>query len=446
MLRRAGHASVACASDGRQAMELLARERISVVITDLGMPHIPGETLLQQVSESHPDIPVIVLTARNEVDTAVRCMQAGAADYLVKPVDRDRLLASLRNVLETRSIRAEAIAVREGLLGDPSRRHEAFGGIQSTNQGMVNALHYLEVFARSSHPVLITGETGVGKELAARAVHDISGRKGPFVTVNVGAVDDTLFADTLFGHARGGFTDARDAREGQVASAAGGTLFLDEIGTLSDASQVKLLRLLQTGDYLPVGSDRPRQCSARILAATNIDVARRSAAGEGFRRDLYFRLQAHHVALPPLRKRPDDIPRLGASCLEAEARRTGRATPTVPPMLFRLLQSYDFPGNVRELENMCQRAVALHERGVLSTRVFREMIAGQRAADLGEAMDEAQESGVRWLPDPMPTLQDLRRIAEDEALRRAGGNQAIAAGMLGVTRQALNQSLAKRGD
>jgi two-component system nitrogen regulation response regulator GlnG len=444
ILGSSGFQKVVCVQDSRQVRDLLSQQRFCAVVTDLGMPHLCGEAVLAQTTENHPEVPVIVMTARNEIEVAVRCIKAGAADYLVKPVEPERFLTSLRTATEARSQRAEAIALREGLLATNYRLHEAFAGIQTESRAMVNALHFLEVFARTPHPILITGETGVGKELAAHAVHAISGRKGPFLAMNVGAIDDTLFAVTLFGHAAGAYTDARGAREGQVASAAGGTLFLDEIGTLPEASQVKLLRLIQNGDYLPVGSDKPRQCNARIVVATNVDVARSAASGGGFRKDLYFRLQAHHVALPPLRKRSEDLPLLVAAFLEAEARSSGRAAPTVSPALFPLLRTYDFPGNVRELQNMCQRALALHERGVLSTGVFREMIAGERGSQKVESAGEEEPRDASWLPYPLPTLKEMDRIIEDEAMRRAFGVQTNAAEMLGITHQAMHQRLAKR--
>jgi len=302
---------------------------------------------------------------------------------------------------------------------------------------------YAEAIARSAHPVLITGETGTGKELVARALHGLSGRCGEVVAVNVAGLDDTMFSDTLFGHAKGAYTGADRPRDGLIASAADGTLFLDEIGDLTVASQVKLLRLLQDGTFYPLGADRPRQSRARVVVATNCDVVRAVSAGT-FRQDLYYRLRTHHLKLPPLRKRTEDLPLLIAHFLQKAARVFGKPVPIVPLALHQLLRSHDFPGNVRELEGMVVDAVARHRGATLSLQSFKDAISIHRSNETGQQPAGTTRSIVDRFPDQLPSLKEAEEALLSEALRRADGNQGAAAAILGISRQALNQRLMRR--
>jgi DNA-binding NtrC family response regulator len=299
----------------------------------------------------------------------------------------------------------------------------------------------VEAVAASPRPLLITGETGVGKELVARAVHALSGRKGNFVPVNVAGLDDHVFADTLFGHRKGAFTNALEARAGLLEQAAGGTLFLDEIGDLSAASQVKLLRLLQDGEYLPLGADIAKRSDARAVVATNQDLESARNSGR-FRKDLYYRLCGHRVHLPPLRERREDLPVLLDHFLGEAARSLEKRRPTPPDELHTLLAVYPFPGNVRELESMVFNAVSLHSAGKLSMDAFKAVIFERQPALAGEA--EGREPPGRLLfPERLPTLKQVEDALVEEALRRAGGNQSIAATLLGITRQAMNKRVNK---
>jgi DNA-binding NtrC family response regulator len=285
VLRAAGISHVETLDDSRAVLPLLASRDVGVLVLDLTMPHISGHTLLGQLAADYPDVPVILLTATNDLETAVQSMQAGATDYLVKPVDGGRLVSSVKRAIELRSLRAEVLSLKERFLTDTPHQREAFADIVTQSPAMFAIFRYVEAIAPSPQPVLITGETGTGKELIAGALHRLSGRTGELVAVNVAGLDDTMFTDTLFGHTRGAFTGADRPREGLLASAGHGTVFLDEIGDLSIASQVKLLRVLQTGSFYPLGADHPRQAAARVVVATNCDVAQAVAAGT-FRRDL----------------------------------------------------------------------------------------------------------------------------------------------------------------
>jgi len=313
---------------------------------------------------------------------------------------------------------------------------------------MLAALQYVEVVAPSRHPLLVTGETGTGKELVGRAIHALSGCRGELVSVNVAGLDDTLFADTLFGHRKGAYTGADQAREGLIARAAGGTLFLDEIGDLSESSQVKLLRLIEDRKYYPLGADVPRETDARIVCATHRSLEAPLSKGR-FRRDLYYRLSGHKVHLLPLRERKEDIPLLVDAFLAEAAQAEGKRKPTPPAELYTLLSTYDFPGNVRELRMMVFDAVLRHTGGVLSLESFRKTVGTRDAPPAGEASPDADApAGPPLLFGGLPRLPTLKEAVDQlvsEALARARDNQGIAASLLGITRQALNKRLVRGG-
>jgi len=443
-LRTQGITNLASCRDARDVPGLLAGGQFAAVLLDLSMPHLSGRDLLPAIVQEHPELPVIVLTGANDVETAVRCMKDGAFDYLLKPLDESRLESALRRAIEIGAVRRENSALKRYLLTDALEHPEAFAGIVTAAKNMRAIFQYAEAVAPTPLPILVTGETGVGKELIARAIHTLSGRSGPFLPVNVAGLDDALFSDALFGHKRGGFTGAERDRPGLVEQAAGGTLFLDEIGDLSPSSQVKLLRLLQEGTYYPIGSDVMKRADIRVLVATNRDLRALQEASGGFRKDLYYRLQAHHLHLPPLRERREDLPLLAAHFLSKAARELGRPAPTPPRELVPLLAQHPFPGNVRELEGLIYDAVSRHRSGVLSLQTFREKTGLTEAAgDSREAPAAAGDAGELPFPDPLPTLKQAEDALVREALRRAGGNQTLAAGLLGLSRRALNNRLSR---
>jgi two-component system nitrogen regulation response regulator GlnG len=443
VLRTSGVAHVLTVDDSRAVMPLLVEQEVGVLVLDLTMPHISGHALLEQVTSEYPDIPVILMTATNDLETAVQCMQTGAIDYLVKPVEKNRLVSSIKRALETRTLRAEVLSLKERLLTDTPHQREAFAEIITQSQAMFAIFRYLEAIAPSPQPVLITGETGTGKELVARALHRLSARPGELVAVNVAGLDDTMFSDTLFGHTRGAFTGAERPRDGLITSTAEGTLFLDEIGDLSVASQVKLLRLLQDGTFYPLGADQPRQSRARIVCTTNGDVVRGVSTGT-FRKDLYYRLRTHHLHLPPLRARPGDLPLLVHHFVDKAAYVLGKAAPTVPLALHQLLKTYSFPGNVRELEALIFDAVARHQGTTLALQSFKDAIADKPHLAAPEQPEAPPTSLAAWFPERLPTFKEVEDALITEALSRADGNQGVAAGLLGMSRQALNKRLSHR--
>ena len=328
-------------------------------------------------------------------------------------------------------------------------RCEDFVSILTQSRRMRSTFQYVEAIACSDEPVLVTGETGVGKEGMVLAVHRVSGRPGKRVSLNVAGLDDHMFSDTLFGHRKGAFTGASETREGLIAQAAGGTLFRDEIGDLTPGSQVKLLRLLQERSYLPLGSDVAKTTDARIVAATNRNLETLLKTN-AFRADLYYRLSTHCIHIPPLRERQEDIPLLADHFLKEAARALNKPTPILPPGFISLLSSHPFPGNIRELRSLIFDAVARHQSGKLSLKSFRKIRerSKKKSATMGppscSVPPEQEGAASLTISGRFPTLEEAECFLFEEAIKRAGGNQGIAATLLGVTRQTVNRWLRRR--
>jgi len=440
-LKSGGIEPVVTLDDSRELLPLLAKQPASVIVIDLNMPYLSGLELLPQLASEFPQIPVIVVTASDEVATVVHCMKNGAFDYLVKPVGAGRLVASVKKALEMSSLSNELNSLKRHLLDGQLNHPEVFDAIVTCNNKMRALFQYVEVIAGTRQPIMISGETGVGKELIALAIHALSKRPGKFVAVNVAGLDDAMFSDSLFGHKKGAFTGADLARDGLIASAAQGTLFLDEIGDLAEASQIKLLRLLQEQEFYPVGSDLMRKSDARIILATNHDLSALVAAGQ-FRKDLYYRLFAHRIHIPPLRERLDDIPLLLDHFLAKAADSMQRKKPTAPPELAVLLSLYPFPGNVRELELMVFDAVARHNGGVLSMESFKSTLGEDRSAvAAARAQGNEGDDPLVSLFGHFPTIAEVEGYLIDQALKMCKGNQGMAASLLGIGRQTLNKRL-----
>ncbi|MCK4765985.1 MAG: sigma-54-dependent Fis family transcriptional regulator [Candidatus Aminicenantes bacterium] len=444
MLKSAGIKNVTTMDDPREVIPFIKKNRASLVVLDLSMPYISGKELLVKISRDFPEIPTIIVTATNEIATAVDCMKNGANDYLLKPVEKNRFISAVKKSLEISYLKNEVSSLKHYLLSDDLKKESAFSHIITSSKKMHAIFKYIEVIADSPFPVLVTGETGAGKELIAKAIYlSGSGHKN-FTAVNVAGLDDTMFSDTLFGHKKGAFTGADSFREGLIAQAAGGVLFLDEIGDLSHRSQVKLLRLVQEKEYYQLGSDLPKKTDARIIVATNRDIQSR-VKEEKFRNDLYFRLSAHQIQIPPLRERLEDIHFLIEHFLEKAAVALNKKKPTPPPELVTLLSTYDFPGNVRELETLVYDAVSRHESGVLSLESFKDVINKERGRLTPGSIDSASNNQpVEQFLQGFPTLKLAEMFLIERAMERAKGNQGIAASILGITRQALNKRLIRK--
>jgi DNA-binding NtrC family response regulator len=432
-----GMHNVLTIDDSREVLALLEKEKVSAIILDLMMPYLSGNELLSRIDGDFPDIPVIVMTAADEVETAVECLKTGAFDYLLKPVDPNRLVSVVQKAIKLNSLESEVSSLKEYLLTDRLEHTEAFAEIITRSKKMRAIFQYAEVISKSGQPILITGETGVGKELMANAIHKLSEVKGPLITVNVAGLDDAIFSDTLFGHKKGAFTGADQSRDGLICKAAGGALFLDEIGDLSRPSQVKLLRLLQGQEYYPLGSDVLKSSDARLIVATNHDLPKLIAAGK-FRKDLYYRLCAYQIHIPPLRERLEDIPLLLDHFIEKASQSLNRARPVPSPRLAAYLTACQFPGNIRELQAMVYEAVARHRAGMLSLESFpgtREAIAASPYSAVAPGALNADE--LCRLFGRFPTMDEMEELLITAAVKLAGGKRGVAASLLGITRQAL---------
>ncbi|HUW69336.1 MAG TPA: sigma-54 dependent transcriptional regulator [bacterium] len=442
LLRFEGYPNIALCERADDAWPVLESRKTLAMVLDLMMPGTDGYAMLERMRAERPDVPVIVATAINDLDTVVRCMKAGAFDYVPKSAETSRLLASLEHAAMIGRLLDDNKALRESLLSAGESLPGYFEPIITRDRKMMDIFRYVVAIARSDKPILITGESGTGKELFAAAVHAASGRAGDLVTVNIAGLDDTMFSDTLFGHKRGAFTGADSDRPGLIERAKGGTLFLDEIGDLPPQSQVKLLRLIEQRIYYPLGADLTRSSDALIVAATNRDLEAACSAGT-FRQDLFYRLETHRIRLPPLRDRSGDIPLLVERFAHCAAEKFKRPSPAIPPELYDLLHTYDFPGNVRELESMVYDAVGRASGHTLALESFKARVFKE------SAQPRAVQSLVGGLFASLSALPTLREASEElirEALSRAGGNQGVAAGLLGLSRPALNRRLRQKDD
>jgi len=435
----AGLTTIVTCQDSRQVMGMLDQGNIGLVLLDLTMPFLSGEELLGQIGEQHPEVTAIVVSGLNQLETAVRCMKLGAFDYFIKTDDADRMVGGVLRAVRMLEMQRNYQEMSTSLASGELRQPEAFSAIVTGDRGMLTVFAYVEAVAKSPQPLLITGESGVGKELVAQAAHRLSGCRGKLVTVNVAGLDDTVFADTLFGHVRGAFTGAEQIRRGMVEDAADGTLFLDEIGDLSIASQVKLLRLLQEGEYFPLGSDIPKRLKARVIVATHQNLPEKERSG-AFRRDLYYRLRTHQVHIPPLRERKRDIPLLLDHFLTEAAVALGKKRPTPPKGLAQYLATYCFPGNVRELKAMIYDAVSVHRDRMLAMESFVKAIESLQSQCPAATADSARANPFSGFEE-LPTFTDAAAFLVMEAMDRAGGNQTLAARLLGISQPALSKRL-----
>jgi DNA-binding NtrC family response regulator len=442
LLTSMGIKNVVTLADSRMVAATLATMQSPTVFLDLNMPHKSGQEVLRELKVNHPQVPVVIITANSEIETAVECLRLGAHDYLVKPIDLKMFSSALRNALEISLLRNEVMSLKGITFTVDAPRHKAFERIITRSPNMVSIFRYIESIAASGMPVLVLGETGSGKELIAKAIHEISGLSGNYVAVDVSGLDDNLFSDTLFGHTKGAYTGADSMRSGLLEKAAGGTVFLDEIGDLSEMSQVKLLRLLQENIYYPLGSDQPKQCHARIITAANKDLTTLAGRDGEFRMDLYYRLSTHLIRLPPLRERREDIPALVTYLTTEAANSMHKDTPAVNDRAMQLLLSHPFWGNIRELKAYIVDAVARCQHGLIT----EELIAGRLIGTSAPPGRETSAHGTSLIAlfGHFPSLDDLVEYAVGEALATADHNQSQAARLLGISRQALNKRLKKK--
>ena len=414
-----------------EALPAVERAEFDCIVTDLRMPGIDGLEGLRRFKVKVPEIPVILVTAFATVETAVEAMKAGAFDYLKKPFEPEELEIVVARAVEHARVKRENQQLRSALSGAFSVQN-----VVGRSQVMKDLVSMLERIAPSDVPILIEGESGTGKDLLARAAHALSSRAaGPYVALNMSAIPENLAEAELFGHEKGAFTGAEQARPGFFAEAEGGTLFLDELGLLPPALQPKLLRVLQDGEYIPVGSRKPRKANVRVVAATNEDLARNVKEGK-FREDLWFRLRVVPLRLPPLRERREDIPLLVKHLVQKHALRLSRPPLEPDAEAMRALLDHPWPGNIRELEHALERGLLLARGEAITLADLPPEIA---AAAAEAAAGGGAEGGYRRARDAWE-----RRWLED-LLREAGGSVARAAELAGLHRSTLYEKLTRFG-
>ncbi len=438
-LQRMGVTSAA-ATTLQRALALLEQQPFDLCLTDMRLPDGSGLELVRQIVKQQPQLPVAMITAHGNMDLAIEAMKAGAFDFVTKPVELKTLKALIRSALQLRPPQYP-----------PPTEAEAQWGYIGASPLVQQLRQMVAKLARSQAPIYIKGESGSGKELIARLIHQQGPRgDGPFVAVNCGAIPSELIESELFGHVKGSFTGASHHKAGLFVAAEGGTLFLDEIAELPLEMQVKLLRVIQEKRVRPVGAEKEIDVNVRILSATHHDLAQRVAAGS-FREDLYFRINVIELALPSLRERPEDIPLLVSYLLERISQRLGRVAPRLDPLALAQLQSYPFPGNVRELENILERALTLSDAAVV--RVADLQFKSNPAPVLPQSVEVNLHGGaaVTVLLAEVeavglePYLDQIERQILEETLQQCRFNKTAAAKRLGITFRSLRYRLQRLG-
>lgn len=419
-----GH-NVLLAEDGQQALDIIEQDEIDLVIADLKMPRISGEELLRRVTQSYPTLPVIILTGHGTIENAVQAMRDGAYDFLTKPVNLDRLGLLVKRALSTRELALQHRALQEEL--DQRRQ---FANIVGKSAEMKQIFDVIRQVAPTKASVLVTGDSGVGKELIADAIHNLSNRRHkPFIKVHCAALTESLLESELFGHEKGAFTGAVARKRGRFELAHTGTIFLDEIGEIDPSVQIKILRVLQEKTFERVGGEDTLEVDVRIISATNKDL--KGEIGNGtFREDLYYRLNVVNIHIPPLRERKEDIPLLAAAFVKEFAEENGKPVEGIDPKARSLLYNYSWPGNVRELRNCLESAVVMSKGSVITTddlppSIVTDSESNHVRIQLGTTMADAEKEIIR------------------ANLAAQSGNKSRTAEVLGIGRKTLHRKLAE---
>jgi len=413
------------ARNGSSAMEILSDRNINIVFLDLILENEHGEDVLKLIRSEFPEVTVVIMTGMNDIFTAVTCMREGAADYLVKTATVEEHIASVKRVGAMCELIAENKALKKSIFSDHAGEFDRF---VTCSPKMFTIFKYLSAIVTSKEPVLICGESGVGKGVLVKAFASVARKGRPFVSVNIAGLDEQIFSDTLFGHIKGAYTGAEHNRTGLIQQAENGVIFLDEIGELPMSLQVKLLYLLQERVYQQLGSDNVRHSEARFILATNDDLRKKQEAGL-FRKDLFYRISTHSVTIPPLRERRNDIPLLFEHFLKEISSETAMPIPHYDDTLIYFLMKCDFPGNVRELRSAVYNAV-LKGGSTLTVEDFHHLDNG-----LNMPANTFTEENI------LPTVNEIVNQLIYEAMRRSGNNQRKAASLIGLSQSTLSRKL-----
>ncbi len=414
---------VILAEDGQEAFERVGDEEVDLVIADLKMPRMSGEELLRRIVDMHPTVPVIILTGHGTIESAVQAMRAGAFDFVTKPVNLDRFSLLVRRALSTRELVLQHRHMQEEL-----DKRRSFTNIIGTSNQMKRIFEKIQQVAPTRASVLVTGESGVGKELVADAIHNLSGRKDrPFIKVHCAALSESLLESELFGHEKGAFTGAVSRKRGRFELANGGSIFLDEIGEIAPSVQIKLLRVLQEKTFERVGGEDTIEVDVRVISATNRDLKNDIAVGN-FREDLYYRLNVVNIDVPPLRERKDDIPLLVAAFIREFAKENNKPVEAIDPKARAALYAYSWPGNIRELRNCIESSVVMCKGTII------------QLDDLPPSITESDDSDVIRV-EVGTTLSKAEREVIRRTLMHHKGNKSKSAEVLGIGRKTLHRKI-----
>lgn len=427
ILASSGMPEPALVSDSRSVMELVREHRFHLVLLDLIMPYITGMEILQQLKEEFPATECVIITAVDDVSSAVQAIKYGAYDYLIKPLENEKLIIVINNAIERYNLRHRVAMFESAPSFSDIRDPAAFKEMVAEDELMARVFHQAEACAYTDYNVLITGETGGGKEMLARIIHSLSHRSsGPFIAINMGAFSKTLFEDELFGHTKGAYTGATAERKGFFEEAQGGTLFLDEIIDIETDLQGKLLRVIEERELYRLGSTEAKKVDLRIICATNRDI-HEEVNERRFRNDLYYRLNVCHINIPPLRERKKDILPLANHFLQEYATKNRKDIYSLSPEMAQCLLNYSFPGNVRELENIIASAVISERRNVLTLSSASALISTTKP--------------VRIQANELQSLDEIEKRHIYKVLEATGGNRTRAAEILGIGLRTLQRKL-----
>ncbi|ADD67041.1 two component, sigma54 specific, transcriptional regulator, Fis family [Denitrovibrio acetiphilus DSM 12809] len=410
-----------------EVFDILEKEDTDLVFLDLMLGDVSGKDVLHRIKQKFPHLPVIIMTGVNDIHMALNCGKLGAMDYMVKTSLIEELISNIKRIIKIHQLEKENHALKDGLFSI-SEEFPVFKDFITKSSRMHSVFKYLTALAVSPYPILITGESGVGKGVLAKATAELSRPGRPFVSINVSGLDDHAFSDTLFGHRKGAFTGADSNRPGAIQKADDGTLFLDEIGDLPNTLQVKLLYLAQDGEYQQLGSDAASKSRARLIFATNQNLEDKCRAGE-FRQDLYYRLNTHFVHIPPLRERPEDIQILFHHFISQASQEFQRSVPEITQDALDLISAYSFPGNTRQLRAICFDVLARTQNKIQAKDLQSYLTSNETKIDLNDS--------------PLPKVDEVIDQLICDAMKLAGNNQTKAAAMIGISQSTLSRRLRK---